>query len=516
MGSNHSKNSVPKIQPPKLKPTTEETEKIEEKGIPPVVSEEDFIIFSNNLIIPKCECDPDDKYFRMNLIGEGSFASVYRVQSKITGQIRAMKIIKKANSYSFSEDKEILTEINILTKMDHPNILKIFEYFSDSDSIDMIIEYCPNGDLCEEIMNKGPYDEKQCSFIMFQILSAVNYCHKMNIIHRDLKPENILISSRENGLIRIKIADFGTAKMFEKGGIEQKVIGTTYYMAPEVINKDYNEKCDIWSCGVILYMLLTGRPPFGGNNDYEIMEKIKTGKFDLSSPPFDTLSPEVKDLISSLLEIDVNKRLSAQDALKHNWFKNNNSHCMINKIKNLTEIENFLKNLKVYKPINVIQETALAFLVHNYCQREDILNACKLFSQMDTSGDGRILKTEFIKGLKEQMENYSSLEKDVDEIFEKLDSDGNGFIQYEEFVRGTVNKKSFLNEDALKFAFNFFDKDENGKICLEEIREIFEESVKDKSKVHECLKKIISQVDTNIDGKISFQEFSVIMQKLFD
>ena len=260
----------------------------------------DILAFSNEIIISQNEKNFDENYINLNHIGDGSFSSVYRVKYKLTEQIRAMKVIKKSTSYTLSDNDNFLNEINILRKMDHPNVLKIFEFFSGDDNLKIITEYCPKGNLFQDIMDNGPFNEKYCSYILYQILSGVNYCHKMKIIHRDLKPENILIMSKEKGIPIVKICDFGTAKMFDKGKITQRVVGNYYYMAPEVTIRDYNEKCDLWSCGVILYMLLSGRPPFGGSSDSEIIDKIRKGKFDLSLPPFDSCSSDVCDLIKLL------------------------------------------------------------------------------------------------------------------------------------------------------------------------------------------------------------------------
>ena len=176
--------------------------------------------------------------------------------------------------------------------------------------------------IISRIVDKGPFNEAYSAYVMFQILSAINYCHNMKIIHRDLKPENILIVERDkNNYPRIKICDFGTSKMFEKGAVQRKLVGSSYYIAPEVLKKRYDEKCDIWSCGVILYILLSARPPFAGDSDKEIMENVSTGKYDLQSSPFNKVSKSGKDLIQKLLVMDPKKRISAQEALTHNWFK---------------------------------------------------------------------------------------------------------------------------------------------------------------------------------------------------
>jgi len=469
---------------------------------------------TNELIVAESKTSSDKEYKKLKFLGEGSYASVYQVQNRYTGSICAMKIIKKKFSKSSSEEKDILNEINILRMMDHPNILKIFEFYSNPKEFSIVTELCPMGELFDQIINKGPFDEKYSAYILYQVFSAVNYCHKMHIVHRDLKPENILIVNKdENEFPFIKVCDFGTSKIFEAGFVERSVVGSSYYIAPEVLFKRYNEKCDIWSCGVIMYILLSQRPPFGGRDDYEIMETVKTGKYDLTSAPFDTISEEAKDLIRKTLEMDVDKRITAEEALNHPWFKTNKSKELFNKVKDVNTIKDLINNLKKYKRTSVIQETALAYLVRHFPHIKDVVNACKLFNQIDHSEDGRITKDELYNGIN-ALYKSSSLKNDIDEIFKNLDMDNDGYIGYEEFVRGAVDKEYFIQPNVLKFAFRYFDKDGSGEITFNEIEELFYESVPDKNKVHEILSAIIKEVDINNDQKISFDEFSYVMKTM--
>ena len=472
------------------------------------------INLTNEIIVSHSKANPSLDYKKLNFLGEGSFAAVYRVQNRITDSIRAMKIINKSSTCSEADDKEIFNEINILRTLDHPNILKIFEFYSNKESYSIVTELCSGGELFQEIVDKGPFNENYSAFVMFQILSAINYCHNMKIIHRDLKPENILIVERDkNNYPRIKICDFGTSKMFEKGAVQRKLVGSSYYIAPEVLKKRYDEKCDIWSCGVILYILLSARPPFGGESDKEIMENVSLGKYDLQSSPFNKVSKNCLDLIQKLLIMDPKKRISAQDALAHSWFKENKSKELFNQIKDDSTLKKLLSNLKNYRRDSIIQETALAYLVHNFPQMKDVVNACKLFNQIDINGDGKINKEELLKGLQSKMKS-PTLEQDVEEIYKNLDMDNNGYIEYEEFVRAAVSKEKFLSENVLKYAFKYFDKDNSGEITFDEIEEVFKESVSDKTKVHDSLKQIISEVDANGDGVIDFNEFVFIMKKM--
>ena len=270
----------------------------------------------------------------------------------------------------------------------------------------------------------------------------------------------------------------------------------------------------MWSSGVIMYNLLTKKVPFDGS-DMEILDKIKKGEYDITIPPLDKMSPSAKDLMQKLLTVDVNKRINVQEALQHPWFKEQNSKELYNKILDEKIVKKLLTNLKNYKKNSIIQETALAFLVHNFPQMKDVINACKLFNQIDLNGDGKITGEELYLGLKERL-NSDTLTEDVKKIFSVLDMNNDGFIEYEEFVRAAVSKEKFMGENVLKFAFRFFDKDNSGKIELKEIETVFKKSVTDKKHMEEAFNKIIFEVDKNRDQKISFEEFSKVMKKMLD
>ena len=475
------------------------------------------IKLTNSIIIGDSKIDAEKDYKKLQILGEGTFSIVYEVQNRITDIMRAMKIIKKNPHDTKKDEEEIINEINILKTMDHPNIVKLFEFYSNNETYNIIMEYCKGGKLYNEIRNYAPFDEKYSAYVMYQIFSAINYCHNMNIIHRDLKPENILIVNRNKkyNYPNIKICDFGMSKIVEKHSMQNKVVGTIYYVAPEVLNKKYDEKCDLWSCGVIMYILLTKKPPFKGDNYEEVMENILKGEYDIESPPLDKISKNALDLLQKLLTKDISKRISAQEALDHPWFKEQESKNLFNEILDENIVEKLLSNLKKYKKVSILQETALAYLVHNFPQMKEVINACKLFNQIDLNADGKITQQELYEGLRSRIKS-DTLEEDIKKIFQKLDMDGNGFIEYEEFVRAAVSKEKFMGENVLKFAFRFFDKDNSGKIDFEEIEKIFKKSVTNKERMEESLYKIIFEADINRDGKISFDEFSNIMKKMLE
>ena len=474
------------------------------------------ITLTNNLFAGDNKTDTDKDYKILQIVGEGTLSKVYEAQNRITDLKRALKIIKKTQNNLINEE-EINNEINILKAIDHPNILKAYEFFSNNESYNIIMEYCKGGQLYTEIENNAPFDETYSAYVMYQIFSAINYAHNMNIIHRDLKPENILIVNRnkKNNYPNIKVGDFGMIKLLPKNTKQNKVIRSLFYVAPEVFKNNYNEKCDIWSCGVIMYTLLSNNKPFDGKNEDEIISKIEKGEFDLKSQPFDKISDNAKDLIQKLLIMDTEKRINAQEALNHIWFKENRSKELFNQIYDENVTIKLIDNLKKYKKTSIIQETALAYLVHNFPQMKDIINSGKLFNQIDLNGDGKISEQELYQGLSKRLKS-DTLEEDVKKIFQNLDMDDSGTIEYEEFIRAAVTKEKFMGENVLRFAFRFFDKDNSGKIEFEEIEKIFKNSVTDQNNIESALSKIIYEVDSNRDGKISFREFCILMKKMLE
>ena len=474
----------------------------------------DKIHFDSNLIIQNTSNDPLKLYTKIKLLGKGTFGEVYLVKHNITGMIRALKIIDR-NKIDLKEepmtDEEILNEINIMKKIDHQNIMKIYEFYSTESTFYLVLEFCEGGDLADLVI-RNELSEFQVIYIMFQILSAINYCHKMKILHRDLKTDNILIKKNEDGLYRVKICDFGTSILFKKGEKQKEIIGTLRYMAPEVLNEEYNQKCDLWSCGVIMYNLLTGKSPFIGRNDDQTIEKILYQSYNT-----DLLSKyhrETQDLLSKLLEKDPTKRINAEEALNHKIFFISKTKDKLNKMQDEKIILKFINNLKKYKANSVLSETTLTYLVHNYSDLEQVNEACKLFDKLNVSSNGKITKQELYMGATLLL-NGEDLKKDIDDIFLNLDLDNDNYISYEEFIRAAIDKEIFLKDDILKFAFQYFDKDNSGEITLGELETIFKDNINSKDCQTE-LEKILNEVDSNNDKVIDFEEFKKLLFKILN
>ena len=457
------------------------------------ISKSIFVQYKEGLI--------EKDYEILDTVGSGAFATVKKVIHKLTGQIRALKIIKKSEE---GDKKKLILEVDILSKLVHPNIMQIFEYYEDKTFFYIITEYCAGGELFKSIIEKGSFTEIDASYIMKQLLSAVSYIHSNNIVHRDLKPENILLDTDEGKNI-IKIIDWGTARYYDKNKKMNRISGTPYYIAPEVLKENYDEKCDIWSCGVILYILLCGYAPFSGENDDKILEKIKIGKYSFPKEEWDYVSSDAKDLIKHLLEYNPNKRYSANDALKHPWLIKSNVNIKIDKSFTLRS----LVNMKKFHAERKLQQAALTYIVNNLLSKKEKKNLLEIFQSFDTNKDGVLSKREILNGYKAIMP-FDDATKEVEKIMNTVDLDGNGTIDYNEFVLATINKKKLLDKEKLEQTFKLFDKDGNGFISKEEIEEVLGTSVIDSNE----LNKLFKEFDKNGDGQISLVEFKEMMIKL--
>ena len=226
-----------------------------------------------------------DCYEVLSKLGKGGYGTVYQVKNKTTGGLFACK---KLSKLSIQDQEKFMREIKILIKTDHPNIIKLYDIFESANSLYLIMEQCNGGELFDKITlhieNEEMYTEKEAAEIIKQVMSAVEYCHNNEICHRDLKPENLLyLKKGDEKNNPLKVIDFGLSQTLDTKKILSSRVGTAYYVSPEILAGKYNEKCDIWSAGVILYVLLSGEPPFNGPSDAVIYSKIKKMKFNF--PP---------------------------------------------------------------------------------------------------------------------------------------------------------------------------------------------------------------------------------------
>ena len=682
-------------------------------------------ISTKNVILQQT-CNPLDYYDNIKKIGKGTFGTVYKVMHKQSGVIRAMKVISKNKlKYGFT-DEDIIQEINILTKLEHPHIIKVYEFYNYQKHYYIINEFCNEGDLSEKLATLTRFPEFFVKILMIQIFNAVLYLHKKCVFHGDLKLENIMIDSLTNneetsptkkvksdfisslledekeideylkekaikrsntitkkpksafniyssyngqngnnkGKIKgnrlsssflkkvntignnkffrkkreneeeeknnikkketepmlkvkkrksefsflngevsdsdeeknseensskdwdssneeekekdkmnnikrynenfvkhqldiekninkkskcleiineekenpskevyehknnpnnnshlkksltfnslkiknfeIKLIDFGCAKIFSKYKKNfGEIIGTLIYCSPEVLKNNYSKECDIWSCGIIMYVLLSGHFPFYAKTEEEIKKKILSGKFEFNPKYFSNISEKAKDLITKCLIYDKRKRISAQQALEHEFFMDDiNPH---NIFEDNIDTKNILLSLKNYSKHSKIYQTGLTYLSHNFSDKEELNKLKKIFYKIDLNLDGKLSKQELGKAFKEA--GIEMTKKQLDKMMDSIDFDGNGYIEYEEFIRVALPKSKLFTETNLKIAFDMFDLDKNGTISLDEFKTILGIN---KIKDEKVNKELLKEIPIKENEEMTFEQFKQI------
>jgi calcium-dependent protein kinase len=373
---------------------------------------------------------------------------VKKVKYKASGEIRAVKIIDK--QYCIEKDS-MISEIKVLKELDHPNILKLFEFYQDSQYYYLVTEYCAGRELFEKIVSLKHFSEMRAARIMYQVLSAIVYCHNHKICHRDLKPENLLLED-DNIDSNIKVIDFGTSKFCKLNERMKEKYGTPYYIAPEVIKKDYNIKCDVWSCGVILYIMLSGHPPFGGKTNDEIMNKVLEGSYNFARKEWTQVSEMAKDLIKKMLTYDPNDRISSAEAINHPWIK---QYTKIFEPKE--EILLSLSALNKFRLGQNLQVATLTFFASQMQSKSTEDKLRKQFKALDKNGDGMLSIEELILGFYEQCGDREKAEIEVAGIMCHLDINKDNTISYTEFLIAHMKAQDIMPHDRLRAAFDAFD-----------------------------------------------------------
>lgn len=436
---------------------------------------------------------------KKQVLGEGSYGQVCRGKNRGTGVYRAIKAIDRSK---IPNEEKFQQEVEIQQKLDHTNIVRLYEVFKDAKRVYLVMEMCTGGELFDRIVAEterhtdgSAFGEPQCAIYMHQIIGAMHYLHSQHFVHRDIKPENFLMQN-ETKEAEIKVIDFGLAKEFnpKKDPPMKSRAGTPYYVAPEVLAGKYNEKCDIWSCGVIMYILLCGYPPFHGDNDRQILDKVKKAQYDFPAEDWDRVSQEGKSVIKAMLTKSAADRPSAEDVLNMKWMKDRA------KTREINLANDFGARLKKFRNVSKIKKLALTVIAQQL-KDDELKQLRETFLALDDNRDGTLSISEIKEGMAKAK---VSIPPDLEETILNLDTDGSGTIDYTEFIAATISQQVYMREESLWQAFRTFDKDGDGKITADELAIL----LGDRTDIAE----MISEVDLNKDGMIDFEEFKKALQ----
>ncbi|EEF43871.1 calcium-dependent protein kinase 21 [Ricinus communis] len=433
-------------------------------------------------------------------LGRGQFGITYLCTENSTGHTYACKSILKRKLISKSDREDIKKEVQIMQHLSgQPNIVEFRGAYEDRQSVHLVMELCAGGELFDRIIAKGHYSERDAARICKDIVNVVHACHFMGVIHRDLKPENFLLASKDEGAT-LKATDFGLSVFIEEGKTYRDKVGSAYYVAPEVLSRSYGKEIDVWSAGVILYILLSGVPPFWAETENGIFDAILQGDIDFESKPWPSISDSAKDLIRRMLTQDPKKRITSAQVLDHPWIKDGGA------ASDKPIDSAVLSRMKQFRAMNKLKKLALKVIAESLSE-EEIKGLKVMFRNMDTDKSGTITYEELKTGLARLGSRLS--ETEVKQLMEAADVDGNGTIDYIEFISATMHRYRLERDEHLYKAFQHFDKDSSGYITRDEL----ESAMKEYGMGDEAtIKEIISEVDTDNDGRINYEEFCAMMR----
>ena len=368
-----------------------------------------------------------------------------------------------------SNIETLRTELDILRCLDHPNVIKLYSVYEDQKYIHIVTDLCKGGDMVDAIIARYGYSEEEAAQIMMKLLGAVKHMHSQNVVHRDIKPDNILLTTDGNDA-DYKIIDFGLSGFYE-GKPMNALVGTPCYMAPEVITKKYGKESDIWSLGVILYVMLCGNLPFEEYDNYQLtFAGIIKGEFDLETGPWQQASETAKDLIRRMICVDVKKRITTEEALKHDFFDQFALPTLKPSVSMVTDLTKTLGKLRDAKCKARLQVEATKVALR-FVNTENFERLKTVFQTMDADYSGQLSADEL-----EEAFNKAGMPMAGDEIkqlMQKFDYFHKGHINYSDFLAAAVDLKGKLTDEVLHQTFVTFDSSNKGFITPEDLLRAF-------------------------------------------
>ncbi|KAL5800529.1 hypothetical protein ACOSQ3_033610 [Xanthoceras sorbifolium] len=433
-------------------------------------------------------------------LGQGQFGTTFLCVEKETGKEYACKSMAKRKLLTDEDVEDVRREIQIMHHLaGHPNVVSIKGAYEDAVAVQVVMELCAGGELFDRIIQRGHYTERKAAELTRTIVGVVEACHSLGVMHRDLKPENFLFISQDEDSL-LKTIDFGLSIFFKPGEKFSDVVGSPYYVAPEVLRKRYGPEADVWSAGVILYILLSGVPPFWAETEQGIFEQVLHGDLDFSSDPWPSISESAKDIVRRMLVRDPRKRLTAHEVLCHPWVQ-------VGGVAPDKPLDSaVLSRLKHFSAMNKLKKMALRVIAESLSE-EEIAGLKEMFKMIDADNSGQITFEELKAGLKRVGANLK--ESEIYDLMQAADVDNSGTIDYGEFIAATLHLNKIEREDHLFAAFSYFDKDGSGYITPDELQLACEEfGIEDVR-----LEEMILEVDQDNDGRIDYNEFVAMMQQ---
>eukprot|EP00917_Polyrhabdina_sp_WS-2016_P024564 GHVP01053126.1.p1 GENE.GHVP01053126.1~~GHVP01053126.1.p1 ORF type:complete len:532 (+),score=87.37 GHVP01053126.1:789-2384(+) len=441
-------------------------------------------------------------------IRKGDMGTEYVFQDQVagtgfSGPVRLAVLKKNGILYavkSFCKDsarKErfhlMKNEAEVFLQVDHPNIARLIEIWENSTFVHIVMEYCSGKELFDHLCARKVYAENDAKVLVTQMLSAINYLHCRNIVHRDLKLENWMFESSSDEAL--KLIDFGFAKIWNpvKNQKMHATCGTLAYVSPDTLLGGYTNACDMWSLGVIVYLLLVGYPPFFGLEEH-MYRKILDGDYSVSGPRWQNVTYHGREFVTMLLETNPTKRLTAKQAMEHPWLSK--------KEENIRLDDQVIENMRKFAELERFKRTAVSVIAYSLTSAE-IRGIKEHFLAIDTSREGTIK----VEELQEALSQTSLNQTDITRIFDCMDSSRDSEISYNDFIAAMICTKIQSNEELLRLAFQRLDIDNSGFITLQNLKDIL-------GGIHNerVIESMFAEIDFDSSGQINFEDFLVILE----
>jgi len=431
----------------------------------------------------------DDYDVHKKVLGSG-YNGVVRMATSKSSSSSSQKFAVKTFNLSMVEAKnreQLESEVEIFLSMDHPHITRLYDVYEDDQHLFLVMECMEGGELFERLTEVKRFCEHDAADAIWQMLLALNYIHSHGIVHRDIKLENFLYDKK--GSSHLKLIDFGFSRLWDPNIKMHVSCGTLSYVAPEVLKKSYTSQCDLWSLGVIVFVLLAGYMPFFGTEEVQT-KNISEGKYVMKPQRWDSISADAIDFTKALLRVDPASRLTAHAALEHNWITQRHKQTDVD--------ESIVDALRQFGTASRFRRCCMMMMAWSL-SNEERAKVRQHFIAMDQNQQGTITLAELKEIL---VQKFQVPDDETRRIFEALDSNNDDEIHYSDFLAAMVSTRIALHDDLLRSAFKRFDKENTGYITPESLRQVLGESFDG-----EQVENLVKEADQLKDGRISYSEF---------